>query len=86
MNFFSFNFPLREYFFCTWPPRPHKFSNGPSLSRKWDGDQEEVTVKRKGVSGSPGLADFANGLVNSVLKLREVFWGGGGEFKLQKKL
>ena len=35
MNFFSFNFPLREYFFCTSPaprPSPHKFSNGPSLS------------------------------------------------------
>ena len=33
MNFFSFNFPLREYFFCTSPapPAPHKFSNGPSL-------------------------------------------------------
>ena len=34
---------------------------------------------KKGVYGSPGLVDFANGLVNSVLKLREVFffWGGG---------
>ena len=32
-------------------------------------------MKRKGVSGSPGLVDFANGLVNSVLKLREVFEG-----------
>ena len=32
MNFFSFNFPLREYFFCISPaPTPHKFSNGPSL-------------------------------------------------------
>ena len=31
-------------------------------------------MKRKGVSGSPGLVDFANGLMNSVLKLREV-WG-----------
>ena len=34
MNFFSFNFPLREYFFCTSPappPPPDKFSNGPSL-------------------------------------------------------
>ena len=29
MNFFSFNFPLREYFFGT-SPAPHKFSNGPS--------------------------------------------------------
>ena len=32
--FFSFYFPLREYFFCTSPTRPlppHKFSNGPSL-------------------------------------------------------
>ena len=31
-EFFSFNFPLREYFF--WyppPPPPNKFSNGPSL-------------------------------------------------------
>ena len=39
-EFFSFNFPLREYFFGTLralrltpsPPRPHKFSNGPSLT------------------------------------------------------
>ena len=33
-EFFSFNFPLREYIFCTskaTPPPPHKFSNGPSL-------------------------------------------------------
>ena len=29
-EFFSFNFPLREYFFCTSlaPLPPHKFSNG----------------------------------------------------------
>ena len=36
MNFFSFNFPLREFFFCTLPTAPpppptSKFSNGPSL-------------------------------------------------------
>ena len=35
-EFFSFNFPLRELFFCTSPapppPLPHKFSNRPSLS------------------------------------------------------
>ena len=33
MNLFSFNFPLREYFFCTSPPPTplHKFCNGPSL-------------------------------------------------------
>ena len=32
MNFFSFNFPLRKYFFVLRPPHlPHKFSNGPSL-------------------------------------------------------
>ena len=36
MNLFSFNFPLREYLFCTSPappspPPPYKFSNGPSL-------------------------------------------------------
>ena len=30
-NFFSFNFPLREFYFCTSPSPPHKFSNGPSL-------------------------------------------------------
>ena len=30
-EFFSFNSPLREYFFCTSPP-PDKFSNDPSLS------------------------------------------------------
>ena len=29
-EFFSFNFPLREYFLVLRPP-PHKFSNGPSL-------------------------------------------------------
>ena len=29
MDFFSFNFPLREYFFCNSPaPPPHYFSNG----------------------------------------------------------
>ena len=35
MNFFWFNFPLREYFFLLrplLPPPPHKFSNGPSLT------------------------------------------------------
>ena len=36
MNFFSFNFPLHEYFFCTSPafppPPPDKVSNGPSLN------------------------------------------------------
>ena len=32
-EFFSFNFPLREYFFVLrTPPPPHKFSNGPSLN------------------------------------------------------
>ena len=32
-EFFSFNSPLREYFFCTSsPPPPDKFSNDPSLS------------------------------------------------------
>ena len=31
MIFFSFNFALREYFFCTSPAPPVKFSNGPSL-------------------------------------------------------
>ena len=33
-EFFSFNFPLREYIFLYFarpPPPPHKFSNGPSL-------------------------------------------------------
>ena len=30
-EFFSFNFPFREYFFCT-SPAPHKFSNCPSLA------------------------------------------------------
>ena len=33
MNFLSLNFPLHESFFCTSPaPRPHNFSDGPSLS------------------------------------------------------
>ena len=42
MNFFSFNFPLRDYFFGTSPapPSPHKFSNGPSLI--WSRFKEEV--------------------------------------------
>ena len=35
-EFFSFNFPLREYFFLYFAPPPphppHKFSNGPPLS------------------------------------------------------
>ena len=32
-NFFSFNFPVREFFFVLLrqPPTPDKFSNGPSL-------------------------------------------------------
>ena len=36
--FFSFNFPLCEYFFCTSPAPQHKFSNGPSLTKgfSWD--------------------------------------------------
>ena len=34
-NFFSVNFPLREFFFVLRPPPPppHKFSNGPFLTR-----------------------------------------------------
>ena len=34
-EFFSFNLPLREFFFGTSPapPPPHKFSNGPSLMK-----------------------------------------------------
>ena len=40
-EFFSFNFPLRDYFFCTSPaPPPHKFSDGPSLI--WSRFKEEV--------------------------------------------
>ena len=31
MNFFSWYFPLHEFFFVFSPP-PHHFSNGPSLS------------------------------------------------------
>ena len=31
MNFFSFNFPLREFFFLYFARPSHKFSNGPSL-------------------------------------------------------
>ena len=32
-EFFSLNFALREFYFCTSPspPRPHNLSNGPSL-------------------------------------------------------
>ena len=46
MNFFSFNFSLREYFFCTSPsPRPHKFSNGPSLSNDDDDGGENFAKK-----------------------------------------
>ena len=52
MNFFSFNCPLREYFFCN-PPPPHKFSKGPSLIRPlfdfadtiW-GDRDHITLMR----------------------------------------
>ena len=33
-EFFSFNFPLREYFFGT--PNPNKFSNGLSLNRPYN--------------------------------------------------
>ena len=39
------------------------------------------------MSDSPGLGDFAIGLVNFVLNLpdrQELFFFGGGEFKLQK--
>ena len=40
MNFFSFNFALREYLFCTSPaPPPHKFSNGPFLSMRATHDE-----------------------------------------------
>ena len=37
-NFFSFNFPLREDFFCTSSAPPHQFSNGPSLTPNVLGD------------------------------------------------
>ena len=30
-EFFSFNFPLRDFFFVYFARPPHKFSNGPSL-------------------------------------------------------
>ena len=39
--------------------------------------------EKKSVSGSPGLVDFAKGLVNSILKLRDVFWG---KFQITEKL
>ena len=41
--------------------------------------------EKKGLASSPGLADFTNGLVNSVLKLREVFLGGGGGIQITEK-
>ena len=46
MNFFSFNFPLREYFFLYFARLPpHKFSNGPSLNLKvWDFSDHPLTV------------------------------------------
>ena len=52
MNFFSFNCPLREYFFCN-PPPPNKFPKGPSLIRPlfdfadtiW-GDRDHITLMR----------------------------------------
>ena len=56
MNFFSFNFPLHEYFFGTSPPAPppHKFSNGPSLSglnlEKMEGLETRKTVDDNKVS------------------------------------
>ena len=43
---------------------------------------------KKVVSDSPGLVDFAVGLENPVLNLSKgqvvFFFGGGGEFKIQK--
>ena len=44
---------------------------------------------KKVVSDSPGLVDFATGLVNSVLNLpnRQVkFWGGGGGIQITEDL
>ena len=44
-NFFSFNFPLREFFFVLRPPPPppHKFSNGPSLKGSyWLNDEASI--------------------------------------------
>ena len=54
---------------------------GSGKSRHCQYDQRAKKV----VSDSPGLVDFAVGLVNSVLNLPDgqvIFWG---EFKLQKK-
>ena len=44
-EFFSFNFPLREFFFCnSLAPSnaPLKFSNGPSLKRTHSFDEKEL--------------------------------------------
>ena len=45
-EFFSFNFLLREYYFCTSPappppPPPNKFSNGPSLNLHGNSSRKE---------------------------------------------
>ena len=47
-NFFSFNFPLREYYFVI-RPSPNKFSNGPSLRKVMAG---------MGGGGGGGKGDF----------------------------
>ena len=43
-EFFSFDFPLREYIFFVLspPPPPYKFSNGPSLS---EGEIQDVIFR-----------------------------------------
>ena len=46
MNFFSLNFPLHEFFFCTSPAPPHNFSNGPSLNSLYFPLKEIAVVAR----------------------------------------
>ena len=72
-EFFSFNFPLREYFFCTSPaPPPPKFSNGPSFSHEVSG------IPRQGGRGTPDFIDGDDRRILRGLKFSSSgsFWMG----------
>ena len=74
MNFFSFNFPLREYIFLYFaspaPPPPNKFSNAPSLNRGFT----VIVYNRNNVV----VADAVVGLIELRDGPLEKLWGGGG--------
>ena len=54
-EFFSFDFPLREYFFCTSTATPrhprHKFSNGPSLNTGKDNSIKQENFAYRNTTG-----------------------------------